>query len=294
MTAQLITDSLDEMSDKDFLRLADVIRDVLGIKMPLSKKMMLQSRLIRRLRQLGLSSYREYCDHVLEPSNRKGELTHLLDIATTNKTSFFRESEHFDYLAQYGLPDLVRRPEVAATRRILVWSAACSSGQEPYTLAMVIANYFAEHGLQDWDFQIRATDISTRVLTAGKQGVYSENDVHDIPMNFRSKFLLRGKGDRRGTIRIIPELRSKIHFERVNLTEPVHAPQASFHLAMCRNALIYFEREDQKRIVDNIRRHVVPYGYVMLGLSESIHGYGLPLNAVGRSIYRPATMSVVS
>lgn len=277
-----------EMSDRDFDRLSSVIQDTLGIKMPISKKLMLQSRLMRRMRTLGLSSYNEYCDHVLHSEGEDDELIHLLDLATTNKTSFFRESDHFQFMLDHALPSLVDLPPVRASRSLSLWSAACSTGQEPYTLAMVVAEFLATHRLGDWDFTILATDISTRVLSIAKLGVYPESEADPIPLQLRRKYLLRGKGDKSGTVRVVPTLRCRVRFERMNLMHPARGIGRDLHVVMCRNALIYFEREKQVHIVRMLQSHLIPGGYLMLGMSESIHGYELPLVTVGRSVHQPA------
>ncbi|MFW5740324.1 MAG: CheR family methyltransferase [Myxococcota bacterium] len=278
------------LSDRDFGRLADLIHSTLGIKMPVSKKIMLQSRLLRRMRALGIDTYEAYCEHVLSPEGEASELTHLLDVATTNKTSFFRESDHFDYLMQQALPRLVALPELRASRKLELWSAACSTGQEPYTLAMVVAYFFETHHLSDWTFSVLGTDISTKVLQAAKLGIYAEGDATPIPPAFRTRFLARGRGSQRGTIRMLPGIRARVRFERANLMAPLPRTAAQMHVIFCRNALIYFDQAHQTAIVNNLRQRLWPQGFLMLGMSESIHGYGLPLTPVGRSIYQhPST-----
>ena len=280
------TSSAGNLSDKDFGRLASVIHKSLGIKMPLSKKLMLQSRLLRRMRALGLSSFQDYCDHVLSPEGESSEVVHLLDLATTNKTSFFREAEHFQYLTQHALPRLVQDPSVRARGRLRMWSAACSLGMEVYTLGMVVAEFLQKNGLGGWDFDILGTDISTKVLKAAKLGIYPEQDVASVPAEMRRKYFARGKGERAGTVRVLPGLRARVRFARVNLMAPLPASEAPMQVIMCRNALIYFERDGQTAIVDNLRKHLGDEGYLVLGMSETIHGYGLPLKTVHRSVYQ--------
>ena len=193
---------------------------------------------------------------MLSPEGEISEVVHLLDLATTNKTSFFREAEHFQYLTQHALPRLVQDPSVRARGRLRMWSAACSLGMEVYTLAMVVAEFLQKNGLGGWDFDILGTDISTKVLKAAKLGIYPEQDAASVPAEMRRKYFARGKGERAGTVRVLPGLRSRVRFARVNLMAPLPASEAPMQVIMCRNALIYFERDGQTAIVDNLRRHL--------------------------------------
>ncbi len=271
------------MSDANFKRLSQVIDESLGIKMAPSKKTMIQSRLLRRLRVLGLSSYEAYCQYLLDGNGLQEEFPHFLDLATTNKTSFFRESGHFTFLANEGLPRIVERRQ-SGTRRVCAWSAGCSTGEEPYTLAMVIAE-FLEVSTSGWDFEVFGTDVSNKVLQQASHAMYEEKDIEPIPHELRRKYLLRSKDRQKGLIRIAPELRNRVKLEHLNFMAPEYRAPNKMDLIFCRNVLIYFERERQEQIVGKLCRHLCDKGLLFIGLSETLHGLNVPLRPAGRCIY---------
>lgn len=269
-----------EMSDAEFNKLSKFIYEVYGIKMPIAKKVMLQSRLQKRLRDLQFTTYKDYIDHVFSPSG-ENEIIHMMDVVSTNKTDFFRESTHFDYLTQ----DILKKQYVnkAGRNLIKVWSAGCSSGEEPYTLAMVFAE-FAENN-PSFDFQIFATDISTRMLETAAKAIYSEEKVEIIPLALKKKYLLRSKDRTLKTIRMIPALRSKISYKRLNLIDPVYDVHDTFDVVFCRNVLIYFDRPTQEKVINKLCSHLKPGGYFFLGHSESVTGMQVPLKQIKPTIF---------
>ena len=269
------------MSDKDFMNLREFIHSQCGIKMPPVKKTMLEARLQKRLRSLGISSFREYCKHVFESPAGKEELAHMIDSVMTNKTDFFREPAHFSYLAENILPEFIRTEGV---RTFIVWSAGCSSGEEPYTLAMVLAEFQEQH--PGFRFSILATDISTKVLEKARLGVYGQERVAPVPSALKKKCVMRGKDRSRGLVRIVPELRSLVQFQRVNLMDDHCVLSVPADVIFCRNVIIYFEHAAQERLLRRLCRSLKPDGHLFLGHSETVHGFDLPLLRVVSTVYR--------
>jgi chemotaxis protein methyltransferase CheR len=272
------------MSERTFSRLATFIHQELGIKLPDMKKQMLQGRLQKRLRILGMASYETYVEYVFSPAGQQRELPHLINAVTTNKTDFFREPKHYDVLVQQVLPTLVDLNSAGVKRRVDVWSAACSSGQEPYTLAMVLSE-FAE-AYVGFRFSILATDISTRVLEEAQTGVYEEEKVEPVPMIMRRKYLLRGTGERKGQVRIAPELRSLVRFRHLNLMDEDYGIREYMDVIFCRNVIIYFDRPTQAKVLGSLISHLRPGGYLFMGHSETLNGIDLPVTPVALTVYR--------
>ncbi len=273
--AQNIT--VRDMTDSEFLRIGEMIQRQCGIRMPLSKKTMLQTRLHKRMRLLGFSSFDDYADYVLSPAGEREERRHMIDAVTTNKTDFFRESKHFDFLSAHVLPS-----GRTTARHMICWSAGCSTGEEPYTLAMVLAEYARID--PSFSFSILATDISTRVLSQATMAIYPHERIEPVPMELRKKYLLKSKDRRR--VRIIPELRARVSFTHLNFMDDRYALPGGIDVIFCRNVIIYFDRATQQAILQRLCRHLAPRGYLFLGHSETINGMNLPLHLITSSIYR--------
>lgn len=275
--------SIKDMVNADFFRLGNFIQRQCGIKMPLSKKTMLQGRLQKRLRLLGIRSFSEYADFVFSEKGMEEEVFHMIDAVTTNKTDFFRESHQFDYLSSTVLPAIINKSKNSAGKRLLkAWSAGCSTGEEPYTLAMVL-NHFAESN-PSLQFSILATDISTKVLKSAQLGIYQKEKIAPVPMAFRQKYLLRSKD--KTLVRIIPSLRSCVHFMRLNFMDNNFNLKEMMDVIFCRNVIIYFDKPTQERILQRICRYLAPDGYLFMGHSETLNGMDLPVTQVSASIYR--------
>ncbi|MFZ5571186.1 MAG: CheR family methyltransferase [Thermodesulfobacteriota bacterium] len=272
------------LSDADFKRFSEFVYAQCGVKLPPAKKTMLMSRLSKRLRICGLQTFRQYYDYVISPEGRENELTPMIDAVTTNKTDFFREAAHFDYLVDHALPQLTRLGRGTGGRKLCVWSAGCSSGEEPYTLAMVMAEYFTRKA---GEFSILATDISTRVLEKARQAIYPEEAVVPVPKNMKYRYFLKGKGSRTGFCRVAPELRRHVTLLRLNLVEgrdfDIKAPM---DIIFCRNVIIYFDRVTQQRLFEKFFRVLVPGGYMFIGHSETLHGINEHFLPVATSVYR--------
>lgn len=273
------------MTQAEFSRFSEFIIGQCGIKMPPSKKIMLEARLQKRLRALGIPTYGEYLKHVLGDGARD-ELVHMLDAVTTNKTDFFREPVHFQYLEQTVLPEALdeRTRRKAAGRPLNVWSAGCSTGEEPYTLAMVLSDFSSRH--PDLKFTLVATDISTRVLERAREGIYDAERVQTVPAALKQKYLLRSRDRSRNLVRIAPQLRAVVQFRRLNLMEEHFSFSDPLDVIFCRNVIIYFDRETQERLISRFCRALRPEGYLFLGHSESVHGFDLPLRRITSTVYR--------
>jgi chemotaxis protein methyltransferase CheR len=270
-----------KLSDADFIRLGNFIYSNYGIKMPPMKKSMLEARLQKRLRANNFSSFHEYCEFVFSRKEGEQEVAHMIDVVSTNKTDFFREAPHFDFLLSDVLPEFCGQEN---NKRLKIWSAACSSGEEIYTLAMVISEFISKKN--KFDYSILGTDISFSVLEKALLGIYPLANVSPIPLPLRSKYLLRSKNPESNTVRIIPELRSKASFQRLNLMEPSYPVPADFDIIFCRNVLIYFDRETQGQVIRKLCSHLKPGGYFFLGHSESAMGSHDCLAPIRPTIYR--------
>jgi chemotaxis protein methyltransferase CheR len=280
----LYNDAVRAMSPKEFDRLSGFIIDHCGIKMPPAKKIMLESRLQKRLRSLGMASFREYCEFLFDSPEGNGELVHMIDAVTTNKTDFFREPVHFQFLTETALPEFLTESAFGNRKNFTVWSAGCSSGEEPYTLAMVLNEYALPH--PDFQYSILATDISTRVLEKARFGIYDQRLVEGIPLSFKQKYFLRSKDREKGLVRVVPELRSRISFQRVNLMDENLVVPEKADAIFCRNVIIYFERATQYKLLSKLCQSLRTGGYLFLGHSETVHGFDLPLVRIASTIYR--------
>jgi chemotaxis protein methyltransferase CheR len=272
-----------KLSPGDFTRLSRLIYDTCGIKMSGSKKTMLESRLHKRLRALSMGSFADYCAYLFGPAGAE-EMIHMIDIATTNKTDFFREPDHFDYLVSHNLLEWLQKAGNRGGGRLKVWSAGCSSGEEPYTLAMVLSEFFA--GLPVVDFRILATDISTQVLEKAYLGVYPEERIAAVPPHMRHKYLLRSRDRSRRLVRVVPELRGKVQFRRLNLMDDEYGFREQMDVIFCRNVVIYFDRPTQERLLKRFCRYLAPGGHLFMGHSETLNGMDVPLVQVCPTVYR--------
>ena len=269
-----------QLNRNDFQRLSEFIYDQLGIKISESKRTMLTGRLAKRLRALKMESFGEYCDFLFTEDGKQLEHVHLFNAVTTNKTDFYREPTHFDYLTTKVLPQWQKSP---SGTRFRIWSAGCSSGEEPYTMAMVLSEYAATHG--DFEFDIIATDISTKVLDVAKKAVYHANTVEPIPPAVRKKYLLRNKDANNPLVRIAPPLRKKVRFGRLNFMDDSFALPDQMDVIFCRNVIIYFDKKTQEALMNKLCQKLRHGGYLFIGHSESLHGFDVPLRQIAPTIY---------
>lgn len=256
------------ITDQEFSLFQKLIREQAAISLSSAKKTLLEARLGSRVRELGLSSFSAYYRHVM---NRRGEeLAEMLDRVSTNETQFFREPRQFEFLSQLAVHDW--QAQAAAgfrPRQIRAWSAGCSSGEEPYSLAMVLWRHFAPCG---WQIQILATDISTRVLERARKGIWPVEKARDIPSEYLKRFMLKGTGKQEGKMKAGAEIGSVIRFERVNLNDATYPVTGFFDLILCRNVLIYFDPQRRSEIIGRLLTHLQPGGFFLIGHSERLVG----------------------
>lgn len=270
-----------KLSDEDFGRLSSFIYEELGIKMPYPKKIMLQGRLQKRITDLKLNSFKEYLDFVFSKEGLEDEIIKMIDLITTNKTDFFREATHFDFLTSTVLPELCA--EKPPRRTIKLWSAGCSSGEEPYTIAIVLKEFLENRS--DIDFEIFATDISLRILQKAAMAIYPEDRISMIPYNIKRKYFLRSKDHKNKTVRLVPEIRSRVVFQRLNFMDSYYAVEREFDIIFCRNVLIYFDRQTQQDVINKLASKLRSDGYFFLGHSESIASMKVPLRQIKPTIF---------
>jgi len=269
------------MKERDFARLSRLVYAECGIHLCPAKKTMLSTRLLKRLHELRLRSFSDYYDYVTSAEGRLQELPHMIDVVSTNKTEFFREPAHFDFLQQTLLPELARRK--GRHGHVQVWSAGCSSGEEPYTLAMVISDWVERHA--PLGFTVLGTDISRRMLDHARRAVYGQGCLRGVPPHVITRYFLRGKGHQAGLVRVAPEVRGRVELRWLNLMEPFVGLE-EMDVIFCRNVIIYFDRPTQMRLIERFERQLVPGGHLFLGHSETLNGMESSFKPVRPTIYQ--------
>ena len=271
-----------EMTDADFGRLSEFIFREYGIHLPPHKKLMLQSRLRSRLKVNGCSDFATYLTFLFSSRGQQIELIQMIDAVTTNKTDFFREPDHFDYLYKYVFVDYQLH---LANKPFKIWSAGCSTGEEPYTMAIILSEFKALH--PRFDFEIVATDLSATALRQATLAIYPESKTQVIPLSLRQNYLLRSRDRTSKKVRIVSALRQKVQFERQNLMHTDNFGESDFDAIFCRNTLIYFDRTVQLRVVRALLAKLRPDGYFFIGHSESLlNDKWLPLKRVAPAVYQ--------
>jgi chemotaxis protein methyltransferase CheR len=266
------------LQESDFRKIATLVMETTGIVLSDKKRAFVQGRLGRRLRVLGLSDFRQYC-RLLESGDGDAERHMLINAVTTNHTSFFREQHHFDYLGQTVLPAIVTSHE-AGPKRLRIWSAGCSSGEEPYTLAMTVLQSGAL--LDGWDVKILATDLDTNVLKRAAEGIYDADRLDSIPPACAKRYVTVQDD---GRFLINDEARELISFAQLNLHEqwPMRGP---FDVIFCRNVVIYFDKPTQRTLFDRYAELMRPDGWLFIGHSESLLNVSNRFSLIGRTSYR--------
>jgi chemotaxis protein methyltransferase CheR len=270
------------ISALDYTHLSTLIYDVAGIVLGPAKKTMLEGRIRRRLKDLAIPTYREYCRFLFSDQGQKEELVHLIDVVTTNKTDFFREPKHFEFLTGRMLPEQMRGS--GSRRPLLIWSAGCSSGEEPYTLAIVLSEFEQTH--PGFSFRILATDVSTTVLKKAALGIYSTDVIRPVAAALQVKYFMRGREAGSNRVRVVPELRRLVEFRRLNFMNSDYGLAEKVDAIFCRNVIIYFDRPTQQRILAKLTRYLLPGGYLFMGHAETLHELDLPVIQVAPALYR--------
>lgn len=266
-----------DFSDKEFKFLAGLANTKTGIVLADHKKDMVYGRLVRRLRALQLDSFRDYCEF-LQSEQGGDEIGQLVNAITTNLTGFFREAHHFTHLHHEVLTPLVKKSPSGG--RLRIWSSACSSGMEPYSLAMVMREAVAD--LSKWDAKILATDIDSNMVQTGKHGEYNESDVESVPAAYRSHIL---RGEKPGKVMMSAALKESIAYRQLNLLESWPF-KGKFDVIFCRNVVIYFDKETKQKLFNRMAEVLHPNGWLYIGHSENLHGITDRFELIGRTIYR--------
>lgn len=268
-----------------FAQFARVVQETIGVRLPVSKRLMVESRLRRRVLELGMPSVDDYFTHLFEEGALERELAAIFDAVTTNKTDFFREPQHFRLLSESLVASrLSRRRATSPTSMFKVWSAASSTGAEAYTIAMVLAERAAQRG--DFTWGVLGTDINSRVLDQARRAIYSAEEVRPIPADIRTRFLMRGFGSLAGQWRVESGLRNRTRFERMNLIETAYPIDRNIDVIFLRNVLIYFDPKDQADVIERLVDHLSHQGHLIVGHSEGMIVRKPGLNQVAAGVYR--------
>jgi len=280
---------MPRLNDTTFRKLGHFIHSKFGIKMPAVKKQMVESRLKKRLTKLGIKSYEDYCNFLFSRRGIETELDEFINQITTNKTDFFREPAHFSFMEHHALPALLNQKRTGSQKTIRVWCTACSSGHEPYTIAMVVSEFIRKNPGLSFRSNILGTDISTRVLGVSRKAVYDHSEIIPVSNDLRKKYLLRSKNPKNNLVRIVPRLRRMVTFRQLNLMSPSLDIKPGVDIVFCRNVMIYFDRKTQNRLLHKICHAIRPNGYLFMGHSEVIHDKSFPLVPVAPTIYKKIT-----
>jgi len=249
------------------------------------KREMVSARLSKRLKATSLGSVSEYCQ-LLQSAGADEELAHLIDAISTNHTFFFRENAHFEFVRDRIVPEMTQRRKAERWPKFLAWSAACSSGEEPYSLAITLQEALGTA----WDWHIQCTDISHRILARASQAIYRDDIIDRMPPQTVKTYFQKGVGPRAGSYRVRPELSAHLAFHQLNLLEGESPLNERFHVIFCRNVMIYFDRATQEELVNRLTRRLLPGGYLLVGHSESLTGISHTLQLVKPATYwRPPT-----
>ncbi|WP_297205080.1 CheR family methyltransferase [uncultured Brachyspira sp.] len=275
--------SMPALTDSEFAELVKIIYDKTRIQMSNHKRALVTSRLSKRLRALHMDSFREYIDFVKNAKDE--ELTNFVNAVTTNKTDFFRENKHFEYMKSTFLPDWEKNFKAGKVKNLRIWSAACSTGEEPYTIQMTLHEYFGSN-YDRYDIKVLASDIDTNVLAHGRAGIYREESVDPIQDNILRKYFLKGTGDKEGLYKVKDILKKNLFFRQLNFKDEDFDIHTQFDLIFCRNVIIYFDKEFQKELFNKFHRYLKEDGLVFIGHSETLFGVSDKFKYVASNIYK--------
>jgi chemotaxis protein methyltransferase CheR len=261
-----------------------IVYDQSRINLGPSKKELVMARLSKRLRALGIPTYAQYLDFLASAAGRD-EMTNLIDSISTNHTYFFREPQHFDFLSQVILPEFCENPAHKGAHQFKVWSAATSSGEEPYTISLILDDYFSTR-VRGWSWNILCTDISTRVLAKAEEGIFTKDRINPVRADWLIRYFDKGVGESDGFFRVKDSIRRNLTFRALNLLAPSYPFRETFQVVFCRNVMIYFDRDTQEELVNKIYPLVEPGGYLIIGHAESLTNVKHPFKLVKPSIYR--------
>lgn len=273
----------NELGDNEFALLRDIVFKESGINLADRKKAMMQSRLIKRLRLLKLNSYEKYCEYLI--NNYEDEIINFINCITTNKTDFFREPRHFEFIKNKAMPELEKKK-----RSIRIWSAGCSTGEEPYSIAITIAEYLRNKGVSaiSDNIKILATDIDTNVLKTGIAGIYKEESLENIDPQIAGRYFLIQKNESGRQIVVRDSIKNTVRFKRLNLLDDVFPMKGKFDFIFCRNVIIYFDKKTRDELIRKFYDYLEDDGYFFAGHSENLSNISNKYRLIGNTIYRKA------
>lgn len=275
--------NLAPLTDSEFNELVRIIYDKTRIQMSEHKRALVTSRISKRIRALNMSSFKEYIDYLKGAPDE--EVTNFINAVTTNKTDFFRENKHFEYMKTTFLPNWEKSYKEGKVNNLRIWSAACSTGEEPYTIAMTLHDYFGER-FNHYDIKILASDIDTNVLSHACAGIYKEETVEAIQTNTLKKYFLKGTGNNAGLYKVKNILQKCISFRQLNFKDEDFDIHTKFDLIFCRNVIIYFDKEFQKELFNKFYRYMKEDSYVFIGHSETLFGISDLFKYISSNIYK--------
>ncbi|ADK30465.1 protein-glutamate O-methyltransferase [Brachyspira pilosicoli] len=275
--------NLAPLTDSEFNELVRIIYDKTRIQMSEHKRALVTSRISKRIRALNMSSFKEYIDYLKGAPDE--EVTNFINAVTTNKTDFFRENKHFEYMKTTFLPNWEKSYKEGKVNNLRIWSAACSTGEEPYTIAMTLHDYFGER-FNHYDIKILASDIDTNVLSHACAGIYKEETVETIQTNTLKKYFLKGTGNNAGLYKVKNILQKCISFRQLNFKDEDFDIHTKFDLIFCRNVIIYFDKEFQKELFNKFYRYMKEDSYVFIGHSETLFGISDLFKYISSNIYK--------
>lgn len=275
------------LTPSEFALFRELIYQRVGIALTGAKMQLVQSRLRKRLRHYEMESFRAYYDLLVAQGENGPEMGSFINCITTNKTDFFREPHHFEFVTKTIVPEWVARVRQGESApRLRVWHAGCSTGEEPYTLAMTLAE--ALKGKGNWDVRQLASDVDTDVLAHAERGIYENDRTRPVPQKLLEKYFLRGTGDYQDCVRVCQSLRDRITFRQINLLAdnwPIR-PDVQFDIIFCRNVVIYFDKPTQRKLFARFQQKLRPGGYLFMGHSESLLGISDAFDSLGNTIHR--------
>ncbi len=265
-------------TEADFQRIRKIVYDYAGINLTEAKKNLVYNRLTKRIRFLGLHSFKDYIDYVERTG--ESEFMQMINAITTNLTFFFRENHQFEFLKEQAFPELMQLNK--ATKKVRIWSAGCSTGMEPYSIAIVVKETFPP----DWDVRILATDLDSEVLNIAQKGIYKLEHVKDVDMARKKRWFLKGKGANADKVKVKPELQEIIDFRQLNLMDKKWDIETPMDIIFCRNVVIYFDKPTQKVLFHRYAEVLRSKGYLIIGHSESLYEVSDEFKLLGRTIYQ--------
>jgi len=273
-----------QISDELFARLGKLVTETYGIKLPPEKKIMFQSRLQRRLHELQMDSFDQYASRLFDEQFAMEELGVIASYISTNKTEFFREKEHFDFLYDHIFPKIKEKSGGVFSTKTDIWSAGCSSGQEAYSIGIMLEEYKKSKG-NSLEYGILATDISDRMLKVAKTAVYPMVQVSGIPIELKHRYFLKSKNPQDEKVRVVKEIRDRVRVAKLNLMDSFEALTTKFDIIFLRNTLIYFAAPVQVKVLEKVIDCLKIGGYLFIGHSESLINLTLPIRSVAPSVY---------